>query len=112
MKTSFAFFGLAAGANAFVPVAPVISSSSSAGVVAPSSSSVATRQQHQPMRMGLNPELAANFPRDFVNVSCSGAFESFHATAEIFPRCWCSACLGFSCGGVAGAEAVRSQMYN
>lgn len=25
--------------------------------------------QHVPMRMGLNPELAANFPRDFAKVS-------------------------------------------
>lgn len=66
MKTSLAFFSLAAGANAFVPVAPVLSTRSAVNIA---SSSATTPQQ--PMRMGLNPELAANFPRDFAKVrSC------------------------------------------
>lgn len=65
MKTSLAFLSLLAGANAFVPVAPVVG----ARAVASSSATTSRVQQHVPMRMGLNPELAANFPRDFAKVS-------------------------------------------
>lgn len=63
MKTSLAFLSLVAGASAFVPVAPM------ASIRAVASSSVTSAVQHVPMRMGLNPELAANFPRDFATVS-------------------------------------------
>lgn len=63
MKTSLAFLSLVAGAKAFVPVAPMVSARAAV------SSSATSRVQHVPMRMGLNPELAANFPRDFANVS-------------------------------------------
>lgn len=62
MKTSLAFLSLLAGANAFVPVAPMVSSRAVA-------SAATSAVEHVPMRMGLNPELAANFPRDFANVS-------------------------------------------
>lgn len=67
MKTSLAFLSLLAGTTAFVPVAPIVSSR----VVATSAATNAVR--HVPMRMGLNPDLAANFPRDFANVSASCA---------------------------------------
>eukprot|EP00904_Undaria_pinnatifida_P003436 jgi/Undpi1/13093/HiC_scaffold_8.g02755.m1 len=60
MKTSLVFCSVVAGANAFLPVAPVLSTRA---VI--SSTSSATQQ---PMRMALNPELAANFPRDFANI--------------------------------------------
>lgn len=64
MKTSLAFLSLlAAGADAFVPAAPVLSTRAAV------SSSATSAVQHVPMRMGLNPELAANFPRDFAAVS-------------------------------------------
>lgn len=62
MKTSLAFLSLLAGANAFVPVAPMVSSRAVA-------SAATSAVEHVPMRMGLNPELAANFPRDFAKVS-------------------------------------------
>ncbi|CAN0007057.1 unnamed protein product [Ectocarpus fasciculatus] len=63
MKTSLAFLSLlAAGADAFVPVAPVLSTRAAV------SSSATSAVQHVPMRMGLNPELAANFPRDFATI--------------------------------------------
>lgn len=68
MKTSLAFFCLAAGANAFVPIVPPLSALS-AGVA--SSRAAPAVQRTSVVRMGLNPELAANFPRDFANVSKS-----------------------------------------
>lgn len=61
MKTSLAFLSLLAGANAFVPVAPMLSSRAVA-------SAATSAVQHVPMRMGLNPELAEKFPRDFAKV--------------------------------------------
>ena len=63
MKTSTVFLSTVVGVHGFVPLVP----SFSGRVVAPSSS---TATQH-PLSMGLNPELAANFPRDFANVRAS-----------------------------------------
>lgn len=62
MKTSLVLCSVLSGANAFFPGVPVLSTRA-----AVASTSSATQQ---PMRMALNPELAANFPRDFANVSC------------------------------------------
>lgn len=81
MKTSLAFFSLLAGANAFVPVAPMVSTRA-----AISSSATSAVRQHVPMRMGLNPELAANFPRDFANVSW-GCLPHVHLMQEAGLAC-------------------------
>lgn len=89
MQTSLAFLSLLAGANAFVPVAPMVSS----GAVATSSATCAV--QHVPMRMGLNPELAANFPRDFATVSvCVVSCFSFWSILRGHLSC-CYVCAGW-----------------
>lgn len=81
MKTSLAFLSLlAAGADAFVPAAPVLSTRAAV------SSSATSAVQHVPMRMGLNPELAANFPRDFAAVSACRFAAEDHLLWQTNPR--------------------------
>lgn len=64
MKTSLVMSLFATGATAFVPVAPVLSGRS---VVSSRQTTVPVSRSD--VRMGLSPTLAANFPRDFANVS-------------------------------------------
>lgn len=97
MKTSFVLCSVLAGANAFLPVAPVLSTRA-----AIASTSSATQQ---PMRMALNPELAANFPRDFANVSCFLS-RDFRLSTH-FPHAWCAATSPQSSSRPGGLSSNR-----
>lgn len=91
MKTSLVFLSVVAGANAFVPVAPMVSTRAVAG-----SSSASSAAQHVPMRMGLNPELAANFPRDFATVSSTAVYGT---CLDMIGLTHSGCCCGSSGGG-------------